>query len=234
MLTPVAREPIAATGWGFSPPLQHVTDTHLTAVLDYEPLFAPRSAPAAIATAVATETDDGPIDVEAIVAALARRQPLSRLPRKRQQSLRFGVQILIDIGESMQPFLRDEQVLANQVRRIAGVDRTSVLYFANCPVRGAGPGPRWTWRTYSPPKSGTRVLVISDFGIGGPVLYLERSEEEEWRAFVMTVRRAGCTLIGVVPYPPRRWPHWLTNLLPSVTWDRSTTVARVSVARAGR
>jgi hypothetical protein len=138
------------------------------------------------------------------------------------------------IGESMQPFSRDEQVLANQVRRIAGVDRTSVLYFANCPVRGAGPGPRWTWRTYSPPKSGTRVLVVSDFGIGGPVLYLERSEEEEWRAFVMTVRRAGCTLIGVVPYPPRRWPHWLTNLLPSVTWDRSTTVARVSVARAGR
>jgi hypothetical protein len=233
MLTPVAREPIAATGWGLSSSLQQVSAEHLTAVLDHEPLFAPRSAAATVAAAVATEIDDGPLDVEAIVAALARRQPLQRLPRKRRRSLRFGVQVLIDMGEAMQPFARDEQVLVDQVRRIVGVDRTSLLYFADCPVRGAGPGPRRTWRTYSPPKSGTRVLVVSNFGIGGPALYIERSQEKEWRAFVMGVRRAACTVIGLVPYPPGRWPHQLATLLPLVTWDRSTTVARVSAARAG-
>jgi hypothetical protein len=234
ILTPVAQQPVARTGWGVSSSLQRVSDEHLHGVVDHEPLFAPRSASAALTAAVATESLDGPLDVDALVAVLARRQPHRRLPRKRRRSLRFGVQLLIDIGEAMQPFARDQQVLVSQVRRVVGTDRTSMLYFADCPGRGAGPGPRRTWRTYRPPESGTRVLVVSDFGIGGPALSTERSHEHEWRSFVMAVRRAASTVIGLVPYPPWRWPQTLTSLMPLVTWDRSTTVARVFTARAGR
>ncbi len=194
------------------------------------PLLTPRTAAAVLHTLLATLTADGEPDVEAVARLWARGKPIRRLPRRSRPTLRFGVQVLVDLGEPMQLFAADQRDLLARIHAVAGVETTSLRYFADVPTRGAGPRGRRTWRPYTPPAAGTRVLVLSDFGLGGPSFYDRRSTPAEWRAFISSVRRAGCSPVGLVPYPSPRWPGWLTAAVPLLMWDRGTTVGRVSVA----
>ena len=130
-------------------------------------------------TLIATKTPEGPLDVPAIVEVLARRQVPERLPREAWPTLRFGVEVLVDTALPMRPFEGDQRQVAGRLRLVAGQQRTSVTYFADVPGRGAGPGPRRTWRPYEPPEQGTCVLVLSDFGLGGPALYAHRGDEKK-------------------------------------------------------
>jgi hypothetical protein len=110
---------------------------------------------------------------------------------------------------------------------VAGAERTSVRYFEEAPLRGAGSGPGRDWTAYRPPASGTRILILSDLGTGGLPFDQIRSRAEEWRSFLALLRRAGCDPVAFVPYPPDRWPRWVTAL-PVVHWDRRTTVHAVT------
>ena len=120
------------------------------------------------------------------------------------------------------------------MRAIAGDQLTSITYFSDVPARGAGTGPRWTWEDYQPPGPGTRVLVLSDFGLGAPLWYARGGDTAEWRLFVHRLRRQGCDAVALVPVPAGRWPGWLTALMPLICWDRSTTVSTVIAALRGR
>lgn len=227
LLTAVAQEPVSAVGWGVRS-LPRALGGQPTAVSQRAPLLPPRNAATMLQTMIARSTKDGPLDVAAIVEVLARRQALERLPREARATLRFGVQVLVDLGLAMQPFARDQVQVIAQVRDIAGPERTSVLYFADSPTRGAGRGPRRTWRRYEPPEHGTRVIVLSDCGLSGPALHAQRSRPDEWRSLADQLRREECNLVALVPLPAGRWPLWLSALMPLVCWDRSTTAARVS------
>jgi len=136
--------------------------------------------------------------------------------------------VLVDLGLAMQPFARDQVQVIAQVRDICGPQRTSVLYFADSPTRGVGPGPRPTWRRYDPPEHGTRVLVLSDCGLSGPALHAQRSRPDEWRLLADQLQREECGLVALVPLPADRWPSWLSTLMPLVCWDRSAAAVRVS------
>jgi hypothetical protein len=71
------------------------------------------------------------------------------------------------------------------------------------------------------------VLVISDFGIGGPLFHPRRSRLEEWAKFAQLLADAECPVVGLTPYPPNRWPTGLTHYIPLLTWDRGITVGTV-------
>jgi hypothetical protein len=227
LLTPVEQKPVKAIGWGVRS-LPRATGGQLTAVPGRDPLLAPRSAAAILQAMLARSVEEGQLNVPAMVEALARRKSIERLPRETRRTLRFGVQVLVDLGLAMQPFGRDQARLIAQVRAIAGPQRTSIQYFADAPTRGAGPAPPRTWREYEPPDAGTRVLVLSSFGLSGPALYADRSRPEEWRSFVGELQQQGCDLVALVPVPEDRWPRWLSMLVPLVCWDRTSTVSRVS------
>ena len=83
------------------------------------------------------------------------------------------------------------------------------------------------------PGPGTRVLVVSDLGVGGPVLHPQRASVAEWYQVFDEIVRAGCTALALVPYPVTRVPADLIPLLSALTWDRTTTVSTVS-ALVGR
>jgi hypothetical protein len=232
LLTPLTEEQVSAA-LESAQPLPRPGAGQPMAVSQREPLLPPRSAAAILLTMIARNTEDGPLDVAAIVEMLARRQAIDRMPREVRPTLRFGVQVLVDLGLAMQPFAQDQIQVVAQVRDVAGPERTSVLYFADSPARGAGPGPRRTWRRYQPPERGTRVIVLSDCGLSGPVLHPQRSQPEEWRSLVGQLRRAECDLVALLPQPVVRWPRWLSTLMPLVCWDRSTTSASVSSSVGG-
>lgn len=245
-----AAEPRQTATW--TPVLNPAASTHLAAGADWRAavlprarrarrapdpghqLFAPRSSAAILHLALAQPAPDGPVEVSALIDRLARCRPVDTLPRRSTPTLRFGVDVLVDTGIGMELFDRDVRDLIRQVRRVAGAGQTAVTRFAYAPPRGAGNGPKATWGRYQPPHPRTRILVLSDFGMGGPAIDYRRASADEWVDFARQIRRHGCAAVALTPYPRRRWPDWLPALFPVVPWDRNVTVGQVAARMSGR
>jgi len=234
MLPETYQAPAATTDWESAPSLPRMTDELLATRPDVAPLLAPRSAAAVLDALLGATAADGPLDLPALTQACARGVPISRIPRLPRRTLRFGVQVLVDVGEAMELFVSDQADLVDRITALVGAEHTAVLYFEDSPLRGAGPGPRRTWRAYRPPTAGSRVLVVSDFGVGGPAFHVRRSRPTEWQEHALMVSRAGAVAVGLLPYPPHRWPAWLAALMPLAMWDRATTAASAAATIAGR
>lgn len=225
LLTPVGHEPSPTIAWP-APALPEVDLERLRAPLQHKPLLAPRSSQAVLHLLLAQEMADGPVDTTAAVETMARRHPLSTLPRHRQRTLRFGAQVLVDRGVGMQPFARDQADLINRIRALLGSKRIDVQYFIGSPERGVSTKPARRRASYDPPAAGTRVLLLSDFGMIDHG-FGSRALPSEWSPFLAALGRQGCDPIALVPYSQDRLPRWLTAQLPLITWDRSATVGRV-------
>ena len=194
------------------------------------PLLVPRWTRGILSAACATTRagDDGAVDLEALVGMLARGEVIDRPPYRPWPTLRRGVQILADVGEGMTPFTPDVRHLVEQIRNVAGRDHAPAATFTGCPGRKNGEDERW-----DPPAPGTVIVLITDLGIGRPMLSLDPAGPGEWLAFARRVRRAGCPLVAFVPYPRSRWPRRLEEVMTILEWDRATTAAVVR-ARLGR
>lgn len=197
--------------------------------LPLRPLLVPRWTRGILSAAFATTRagDDGTVDVEALIDMLAHGEVIDRPPYRPWPTLRRGVHMLVDCGEGMMPFTPDQRHLIEQIRNVAGRDRAPVTAFIGCPGRNGDAG-RW-----DPPSPGTVVVLITDLGIGRPMLSLDPAGELEWLAFARRTRRAACPLVAFVPYPRSRWPRRLDKAMTIVEWDRTTTAAVVR-ARVGR
>lgn len=222
LLVPSGYDPFPPRQWS-APSLPPPDRSRRTARLPHESLLAPRSASSVLHRALSRKVDEGELDIPAIIGRLSRGLPVGRLPRRPVRTLRFGVQMLVDLGTGMEPFSRDAQQVVQQVRATAGHEHTEVVYFDHSPMRSAGPGPRWTWGDYPPPAPGTRVFILSDLGMGGPRLDPRRSTRAEWEHLVRLLKHSQCTAVAFVPFPKSRWPAWATKLLPLAPWDRQTT-----------
>ncbi|MFF3379203.1 hypothetical protein ACFYXF_40400 [Streptomyces sp. NPDC002680] len=228
-LVAIGHRPPRRTGWPVDPlPAPRSTPAAEADAPPHLPLLAPRSTGAVLHALLSRVTPEGDPDVERAADHLARGLPLAEIPRRPLPTLRHGVQILADISPSMEPFARDVDDIIGQVRNLVGAAGTRVLRFADCPSRGAGPGPRGTWRPYRPPQHGTRVLLLSSLGTVGPAFDPHRGTEREWREFLLRVRQHGCDTVALVPLPERLWPAWWQSCLWAVAWDRGTTVGRVA------
>jgi hypothetical protein len=126
-------------------------------------------------------------------------------------------------------FTQDQHHVVQQVRDLVGTDRTEVAYFADSP-RDSGDGPPWTWRRYEPPVRETRILLLSDLGMGRSRIDPQGAGRAEWEKFADLVSQHGCQVTALVPYPARRLPRWMTRLFAVVSWDRSLTAGRASRA----
>ncbi|MFD4138642.1 hypothetical protein [Streptomyces sp. NPDC058572] len=235
-LSPLETLPAWPRGWsrpGVGRPDRELMSRRPT----HTPLLAPLSTAALLEAALAGTAPEGEVEIETTVDFLARGLPLTDLPRRMLRTLRHGVQILVDHGPAMQLFSRDQMQLCERVEALVGKEKTELLRFAYAPLRGAGKGPFWTWRTYQPPPRGSAVLLLSDCGTIGPPGDHRRSRPAEWREFAAEVRRHGARPLGLLPLPRDRFPAWLPATMPVFAWDRGTTVghvtARVAPAQAG-
>ncbi|MEV8510272.1 hypothetical protein AB0368_36325 [Actinoplanes sp. NPDC051475] len=199
-----------------------------------QPLLDPRFAPSILQMAVRRHVAGGAFDVDAAVRILATAQPLVTMPRRKRATSAFGVQVLVDLGTGMQPFAEDHEDVLAVLDRLLGASRIRVSYFADCPVRGAGPAGNASWRPWTPPARGTRVLLLTDLGIGGFPFDPTRARAAEWRRFGTQARQSGVEPVAFVPYPPGRWPAWAVAAMPVVHWDRRTTAAGVDAAMRRR
>ncbi|HEV7239443.1 MAG TPA: hypothetical protein VGQ36_09400 [Thermoanaerobaculia bacterium] len=193
------------------------------------PLFAPRWSRAILSTAMSKDVATNTVDVEAMVDAIARGMVLRRVPRRIVPTLSHGVQLLVDRGPSSPPFLKDQDLLVQQIQVVAGNDRVQVLRFD--PSRGfiAGKGPRTRWESYFdllPPLPAMTIVVISDLGIAR-VPHESNAREPQWRDFLARLHSRGHRVIVFVPFAPARWPRLPRGLAHLVPWDRRTSVQLV-------
>jgi hypothetical protein len=200
-----------------------------------DPLFGRVQRRGILSAALATPAPEGELDVDEAVATLARLEPLRRMPRRLVPTMRRGVQLLLDIGAGMLPFLEDQRSLASALDDILSDECLEVLYFAACPSRGVGAGARDEWRAWRPPPAGTPVLVVTDLGIGGPRLDDDRAGVAEWLGFAHVAASEGHRLLCLVPCQATRWPAALARAMTLIHWSERTTVAPVRRAvREGR
>jgi hypothetical protein len=179
---------------------------------------------------LAIRSAEGQFDVKEIVTEVAQKKTLVHVPRLPVTSIARGAQILIDISDAMLPFRQDTREIESDIGDLFGTDSIRVMYFANNPMRGAGIGSRRRWRRYSeawPPLERTRILVITDLGIGYSGSEVP-SGVVEWLDFASYVSRRDCPLTFLTPYSANRWPPILAKRLKIIHWDPSTTSAIIS------
>jgi hypothetical protein len=200
-----------------------------------EPLFQPRWTRGILVAATSISTDSGPIDVGAVVASIARGVPIRSVPRRPVVRMASSVQVLVDASDTMVPFSADQDWLADRIATTAGRDRTQILAIVGGEPFLAGQGALFEWRGYfdgQVPPPGVAVILISDLGLGrAPMTHA--ASPSAWAAFARQLRRRGCPIVAIVPYPPSRWPAVVRRAMPIVQWDRATT-ARAARRAVGR
>jgi hypothetical protein len=198
-----------------------------------QPLLLPRWTAGVLQVMLATEAESTAVDIERTIDALARQRVLRDLPRRREPTLRRGVQLLVEAGTAMAPFRGDLDDATRAVRRVVGDEAVETLYFAGSPLRGAGPGPRVDWKPYEPPRRPRPILVLGDLGVHRPRLGDESATPSEWLAFIETAAAAQCRVVVLTPYPVSRLAPPLRRAVDVVTWDRTTTASNVRQVLGG-
>ncbi|MFS8095733.1 hypothetical protein LFM09_01215 [Lentzea alba] len=196
--------------------LETATITMLRQPLPHEPLLRRASTSALVQSLLSQRLPGDEIDVDALVEDVAAGRAVTSLPRLPTPTLRCGAHVLIDDSDAMSLFWRDQWELARVVRNVVGPGLTDVTVFSGSPLltdAGRDPEPR------------RAVLVLSAFDVlrGG-------AERDEWEDYVWGLRKRGCRVVALVPFPRERWPRWLTCLMPVICWDRSTTVGTIRSA----
>jgi hypothetical protein len=216
------------------------------------PLFARNHRRGILTAAIATWVPEGPLAIEQVVSATIQRRPILRLPRELRSTVRRGVQLLVDRGESLAPFWRDQDELVLRFRELLGRGRFELVEFRGIPV----PAPiaptdvdpaEGTWerepgilvgpdsagdRGWRAPRPGTPVLIVSDFGIGARPDHEEWVPVVRWRRFADELRAAGSPVLGLVPYASARWPAGLRSSIVCLPWSERTSAG--TVRRAAR
>jgi hypothetical protein len=198
------------------------------------PLLRASSVRAILSASVSTEIVTG-LDTRRAIGIIARREPFDRLPLKMINSVRRGVQLLLDKSGGMSPYLRDQAWLTGWMARVIGRQRMEIGSFSGVPQRGLHRGLK-RLRAWHPPPRGTPILLLTDLGIGYPAGFDDAASADEWLAFAVLARRAECPVVAFVPYPPERWPPALRRAITILRWDRQLTAGRAAkrVASARR
>ena len=198
------------------------------------PLFRPQWTRAILAASLSARRPIGPPDLARAVELIAHGEALSMLPRQPIPTLANGVQALIDVGESMQPFWQDRLVLRRDLKRIVGDGGLDLLQCSGSPRRARRhDNDEWSdYETNFPAQLGACVLIVSDLGLAAS--RARGASPYTWAALARRLRRRGHRVVGFVPYPRTRWPADLADAVDLVPWDHGTTVGRISFARRRR
>jgi hypothetical protein len=208
-------------------PLAEVRPEHLRPRVPFMPLLAPRTADVILRTAVQRWIPGGMVETVALVERIARARPVTRVPRRPVPTLRFGTEVLVDVGQGMEPFVQDRADVLRRLQRIVGHDKVAVRYFQNAPMRGVARTPGGRATPYRP-VPGLRILVLSDLGLCGPTFDFRRAGRSEWERLAQAADAAGAQITVLLPVPPARWPAWSMRLFPMICWDRTATAVEAS------
>jgi hypothetical protein len=186
------------------------------------PLFNPLWERTLLTGLFETRKPGANIDIDRMIQWASLREPVLRLPVLPRRTVSRGVQILVDAGEAMVPFARDQRRLVDRIRGAIGNDQTTTLHFRGVPQYGVDREGEFDSKPYAPPPEGVPIVLLTDFGITRTPAAFEAASIREWLAFAAMTQRAGCPLFALTPYPKPQWPKELTGAISMLEWDRVT------------
>ena len=190
------------------------------------PLLSPLAARFIVQELVASSRFGPDPDLERLVDGLACREIPQPIPLQEHRTLAFGVQVLVDEGEGMEPFADDQEGMVDLVRRLVGEAIVDVRHIHEVPDPA---DPVYPWE---PPPHGVPVLALTDLGLAGRVERGAADLDAAWQFVAAALAVRGSSLIALLPYPSARWPASLSACIDLVPWDRSTTTVRARQARS--
>ena len=194
------------------------------------PLFEPKWQRAIIVRLASTLQPAGEIDLAAVVERIASARPIHEVPRRHIATALKGVRLLVDQGESMQPFQRDVADLARAFRRTLGSSRLRVEGFRGLPSWGVTTG--IDAAEYRAAPATMAVVVVSDLGLAPQGQTDPRVHLADWVAFFAREHRAGYRATAVVPRDAVSLPAALSLHANAVAWDRRTLASRIALTGA--
>jgi hypothetical protein len=192
-----------------------------------DPPLDPIRARAAMTLVAATRRAGRRLDIARLIERAARSQP--QIPPPFVQELRTApsVQLLVDAGEAMEPYVSDTEFLAEAFADVAGSDRIDEHAFIGTPLRGVDPDPfDGTTTPWEPPAPRSLVLVISDLGVGGRPAGRERGSAHEWERFASTVAEHEAVLRVLTPFAERR-PARLDAAAQVIAWEEAVELVSI-------
>jgi hypothetical protein len=197
------------------------------ATVPAEPLLPAGRARSSMILLTATPDRGRRLDVPALLRQVALLKPLSAMYEDELRTAAF-VQLLVDVGEAMQPFTEDLAFLADQLIDVAGQDRVEERTFTGTPRRGLDPDPfGGSGRPWKPPPPGSLVVVLSDLGVGGPVGDRDRAPAREWLMVARAIAEAQANVRVLTPFPLHRVPTPLARKLRITPWDDLAHLVRL-------
>lgn len=175
-----------------------------------------------LAAALATRRPGGTLDLPRLIDAICRREPLRGLPRRAEETVALGCQLLLDYSGPMVPFWEDLNDLADQVRGILGAAATRVYGFDTRPTQARHWTPAGEPRPWRP--DGRPVLAATDLGIQGRA---QAAPAPDWAACAADCAQAGSSLILLIPWPADRWPRTFPPTATLIHWGPRTTAGMV-------
>ena len=191
------------------------------------PLLAPIWTRAIITKLLSVDASSGVPDIQKLVEIISRNRPLEQIPCQFLPTLRKGVQVLIDNGPGLVPFLRDQISFLEQLKLVVGPDRVQIWEFVGTPLKHAVSTGASSVHGYRLPAPGTPLLMLTDLGVAVPPFEADVTAPDEWLEFVHYVREAGYRLQALTPYAPTRYSRALKRLVKIIQWDRGTSVSTV-------
>jgi hypothetical protein len=180
-------------------------------------LLAPSTAPSIVRAMAVMPQPGGPLDLPEVVRGVARRRMSGRLPRRRRLGIAHDVVVLRDLGEGMDLFAEDADLLIEALRRAAGQHAVREGGFIGRPVEAL---------MEIGLARGTAVVVLTDLGLT-PIAGPDERGSARWLELAAFTQRVGARATALVPWPESRWPPDLAARLALVTWDRHTRVGQV-------
>ncbi len=192
--------------------------TPATVEAPFDSLFGDRLGDDLLRAAGSVTTPSDHPDVARLVERLSRAEPLVDIPRRSVPALTNGLHVLVDVGETMEPFSADQRHLADRLHRVVG-GSAIVSYFDSDPALGAGPDRRRrSWKPFTAPNPGQPVLALTDLGCGFPM----RAEAiSGWLRNALDWRARGCRVVVFAPVRLDRVPAELQRRCDVLVWDRA-------------
>ena len=184
----------------------------------YDPLFDRPTSRDVLDILAATPRPTNRIAIGRLVADLVRLRPITQIPHHNAPSFAAGLAVLLDVGEGMQPFRRDQQQVVAALRQLVGPAIT-VLHYIGTPWEGVREDSSPDWQRWRLPPVGRPVIVLGTLGGG---IRPDAGAVVGWLRAIEILWHRGSRLTALVPVPSSRWNPRLRHTGALLLWDRST------------